>query len=211
MDINYSKYEGDKKMRCPFCKKEIGDVISFCPECGQKLEQSAQSSKTEQYWNEVNKADSQRNEQYRDLVNRTTKEKRIRNNKSIAIFGFIVAIIVTTVFGGMKYNEYSRRMITEVQAQLVGKTLTAHSTHMEGLGWIIHEYNQLTFKDESSLDYAFISTTGPREENELPQYRGTYSYTVSRTITGSYKITTDGNVYELKVNDNNEVQGISQK
>ncbi len=198
-------------MRCPFCKKEIGDVISFCPECGQKLEQSAQSSKTEQYWNEVNKADSQRNEQYRDLVNRTTKEKRIRNNKSIAIFGFIVAIIVTTVFGGMKYNEYSRRMITEVQAQLVGKTLTAHSTHMEGLGWIIHEYNQLTFKDESSLDYAFISTTGPREENELPQYRGTYSYTVSRTITGSYKITTDGNVYELKVNDNNEVQGISQK
>lgn len=211
MDINYSKYEGDKKMRCPFCKKEIGDVISFCPECGQKLEQSAQSSKTEQYWNEVNKADSQRNEQYRDLVNRTTKEKRIRNNKSIAIFGFIVAIIVITVFGGMKYNEYSRRMITEVQVQLVGKTLTAHSTHMEGLGWIIHEYNQLTFKDESSLDYAFISTTGPREEDELPQYRGTYSYTVSRTITGSYKITTDGNVYELKVNDNNEVQGISQK
>ena len=45
----------------------------------------------------------------------------------------------------------------------------------------------------------------------LPQYEGTYNYTVSRTITGSYKISTDGKVYELKVNDNNEVTGISRK
>ena len=103
------------------------------------------------------------------------------------------------------------QLIAEMQAQLVGKTLTAHSTHMEGLGWIIHEYSQLTFNDESSLDYAFISTTGPKEEDELPQYEGTYNYTVSRTITGSYKISTDGKVYELKVNDNNEVTGISRK
>ena len=56
-----------------------------------------------------------------------------------------------------------------------------------------------------------VSTTGPKEEDELPQYEGTYNYTVSRTITGSYKISTDGKVYELKVNDNNEVTGISRK
>lgn len=75
---------------------------------------------------------------------------------------------MTAVLGGMKYNDYSNKLIAEMQAQLVGKTLTAHSTHMEGLGWIIHEYSQLTFNDESSLDYAFISTTGPKEEDELP-------------------------------------------
>lgn len=119
-------------MRCLFCKKEIGNATSFCPECGQKLEQYIQSPEIENYWSEVNKADSQRN-------------------------------------------------------------------------------SQLTFNDESSLDYAFISTTGPKEEDELPQYEGTYNYTVSRTITGSYKISTDGKVYELKVNDNNEVTGISRK
>ena len=211
MDINYSEDEDEKKMRCLFCKKEIGNATSFCPECGQKLEQITQSSKTENYWSEVNKAASQRNEQYKDLVDKTIKERRRINNKFITIVVFVAAITMTAVLGGMKYNDYSNKLIAEMQAQLVGKTLTAHSTHMEGLGWIIHEYSQLTFNDESSLDYAFISTTGPKEEDELPQYEGTYNYTVSRTITGSYKISTDGKVYELKVNDNNEVTGISRK
>ena len=159
----------------------------------------------------MNKAASQRNEQYKDLVDKTIKERRRINNKFITIVVFVAAITMTAVLGGMKYNDYSNKLIAEMQAQLVGKTLTAHSTHMEGLGWIIHEYSQLTFNDESSLDYAFISTTGPKEEDELPQYEGTYNYTVSRTITGSYKISTDGKVYELKVNDNNEVTGISRK
>ena len=115
------------------------------------------------------------------------------------------------VLGIKKYNNYSKRMLAEVRTQLVGKTLTAHSAHMEGLGWMIHEYKQLTFNDESSLDYAFIRTTGPREDDELPNYMGSYNYTVSRTITGSYKISTDGEVYKLNVNDNNEIQEISQK
>lgn len=198
-------------MRCPFCKKEIGNTTSFCPECGRKLEQFTQSSKTENYWNEVNKAASQRNEQYKDLIDKTIKERRRINNKFIMTVVFVAAITMTVILGGIEYNKYSSRLIAEMQTQLVGKTLTAHSTHMQGLGWIIHEYSQLTFNDESSLDYAFISTTGPKEEDELPQYKGTYNYTVSRTITGSYKISTDGKVYELEVNDNNEAIGISQK
>lgn len=198
-------------MRCPFCKKEIGNAISFCPDCGQKLVKSTQSIKIENYWNRVNKADLQRNAQYKDLVNRTTKEKRSQINKFIVTFVFVVVIVLVIVFGRMKYNDYSTRMVVKVQTQLIGKTLTSHSTHMEGLGWMIHEYRQLTFIDENTLSYAYISTTGPRDEDEVPKYKGTYNYTISRTVMGNYQISTDGTIYELNVSDNNDVRGISQK
>lgn len=129
-------------------------------------------------------------------------------NKSIAIVGFLFAIIMAVVLGSLKYQEYSKKMLAEVRTQLVGKTFTAHSAHMEGLGWMMHEYEQLTFNDENTLDYAYIETTGPRDEDELPKYKGTYSYIISRTMMGNYKIITNVNVYKLSVNDNNEVQGI---
>ena len=197
-------------MQCPVCKKEIFNAFGFCPECGQRLEQSAQSSQTGNYWNEMNKADSQRNVQYKKLVNKTTKEKKAQTNKTILTAVFVVVILAVAVFGGMKYHAYSEKMLSDVQSQLIGKTLTAHDTHMEGLGWIMNEYWQLTFIDEKNLDYAYIETTGPRDEDEVPQYKGTYNYTVSRSITGSYKITTNGASYKLNVNENNEVRGITR-
>ena len=102
-------------MRCPFCKKEIGNFTSFCPECGQKLDQYVQSPEIENYWNEVNKADLQRNEQYKDWLDGTNKARRREINKSIAIFVFIAVIIMAVVFGTMKYNDYLKKMDAEVQ------------------------------------------------------------------------------------------------
>lgn len=102
-------------MRCLFCKKEIGNATSFCPECGQKLEQYIQSPEIENYWSEVNKADSQRNEQYKSRLEETTKARCRKINKSIAIFVFIVVIIMTVVFGIIKYNDYLKKMDAEVQ------------------------------------------------------------------------------------------------
>lgn len=198
-------------MLCPYCKKEIGNASGFCPECGQRLSQATQSSKTDSYWNDVNKADSQRNAQYKDLVHKETKEKRAQTNKSIGTVAVIAIIVVCAVIGFIKYQAYSNRMVAQVKSQLVGQTLTAHSVHTEGLGWQMNEYWQLTFKDDQSLDYAYIETTGPRNDDEVPQYKGTYNYTVSRSITGSYKISTNGDTYKLKVNDNNEVRGISRR
>lgn len=198
-------------MICPFCNKEIVESTGFCPECGQKLVQLEQSSKTENYWNEINRADSQRLEQYKDLVNKSIKERSVRINRAFMTLIFVAVIVIAIVVGNIKYHAYSAEKLSDVQAQLIGKTFIAHSTHVEGLGWVVHEYRQLTFKDTNTLDYAYIGTRGARDENELPEYEGTYNYTVSRSITGSYKISTDGTAYELEVNDDNEVQGISQK
>ena len=58
--------------------------------------------------------------------------------------------------------------------------------------------------------YAYIKTTGPREDNEKPQYKGTYEFTISRSVTGSYTIHVNGDTYKLEVNDANEPTGISQ-
>lgn len=101
-------------------------------------------------------------------------------------------------------------MINQVRAELVGKTLTAHSSHMEGLGWIYHEYWQLSFVDESNADYAYLQTVGPAEDDEQPEYKGTYSYTVSRSITGKYTVKVNGIAYTLNVNDENIPQSISR-
>lgn len=198
-------------MICPVCKKEIGNVSGFCPKCGQKLEQTNQSSKEiNNYWNEVNTADLQRNIQHKKLVSKTMKEKRTQANKTIVTLIGAAVIFVVVVVGGMKYYTYSKKMISDIQSQLVGQTLTARDKHMEGgFNWI-YEYWELTFIDESYLDYAYIETVGPRDKEELPEYRGKYNYTVSRSITGSYKIITNGTTYKLDVNGNNEVKGISR-
>ena len=77
---------GDKKMRCPFCKKEIENATSFCPECGQKLGQYIQSPEIENYWSEVNKADSQRNEQYKGWLRGQPKQDV---EKSISLLRYL--------------------------------------------------------------------------------------------------------------------------
>ena len=122
----------------------------------------------------------------------------------------IVIVLVAGAFGIFKFQQYQTQMINQVMAELVGKTLTAHSTHMEGLGWIHHEYWQLSFVDESNLDYAYIQTVGPAEDDEKPEYKGTYSYTVSRSVTGKYTIKVNGTTYELNVNDENVPKSISR-
>ena len=138
------------------------------------------------------------------------KNIRDRRNKTLITSVGILAAIVAVIIGGMQFNNNQKKMIAQVQSQLPGKTFTAHDSHMEGFGWIMHEYKQLTFKDENSLDYAYIKTTGPREDDEKPQYKGTYEYTITRSVTGNYTIHVNGNTYKLKVNDSNEPIDISQ-
>ncbi len=113
--------------------------------------------------------------------------------------------MIAIVFGGMKYRDDSLKMIEELKVRLAGKTFTAHSEHVEGLAFLMNEYGQLTFIDESTLEYAYIETKEPKKKDDIPEYKGTYSYTVSRTITGKYKISTNGGVYKLRINDNNGI------
>lgn len=196
-------------MICPYCKKEIKDNTGFCPECGQDISVTENKNQTDIYWRNINKEGVKRSEEYKSLVKRSKQEAAKRRNKYLLTTVFVLVLIGGSVLGLIRFQQYQKQMLEEVNAGLVGKTLTAHSSHMEGLGWIHHEYWQLTFIDEGNLEYAYIQTVGPKEDDENPEYKGTYSYSVSRSITGKYTIEVNGESYELKVDDDNVPKSIS--
>lgn len=197
-------------MICPYCKKQISDNNQFCPECGQNLAVTSETDSTDTFWGAVNKEDTERHRKYKDITDRSAKNMRDRRNKSLVTAVILVVAIVAAIFGIMQFSKYQNEMTEKVMSELVGQTFTAHDSHMEGLGWIMHEYWQLTFKDENNLDYAYIKTTGPRDDDEKPVYKGTYNYSLSRSVFGSYTIRVNGTTYKLKVNDNNVPTGISR-
>ena len=197
-------------MICPYCKKEISNGTVFCPNCGQEISTSQSQSQSDAYWTRVNQEDSKRSSEYKKMVGEAKREANSRRRKKIVTTVLILTAIALAVFGIAKFQQNQSELIAEVKSGLIGKTMTAHSTHMEGLGWIHHEYWQLTFVDEDTLDYAYIQTVGPAEDDEQPKYQGTYSYTISRSIFGEYTIRVNGATYELRVSDDNVPRGISR-
>ena len=197
-------------MICPYCKKQISDNNQFCPECGQNLAVKSGTDSTDTFWGTANKEDTERHRKYKDITDRGIKNMRDRRNKSMLTVVILLVAVIAAIFGIMQFSKYQNEMTEKVMSELVGQTLTAHDSHMEGLGWIHHEYWQLTFKDEENLDYAYIETIGPREDDEKPVYKGTYSYTLSRSVFGNYTIRINGTTYKLNVNDSNKPTGISR-
>lgn len=198
-------------MICPYCNKQISDDNQFCPECGQGINANLNTNSAKSYWGEVNKEDSERIRQYKEITNGGTKNIRNRRNKSMVVIVILVAAVIVTVFGVIQFNKYQKKMVSQVQAELLGKTLMAHDSHMEGLGWIHHEYWQLTFKDDTNLDYAYIETIGPREDDEEPQLKGTYSYNITRSIFGKYTISVNGEKFILNVTEDNKPKSITYR
>ncbi len=197
-------------MLCPYCKKEIKTNTGFCPECGQDILNNARQSQSDSYWKNVNQEDTERSKEYKNLVNKERQKARTRKRKVVISNILILIVVATGIFGVFKFQEYQTEMLNQVKTELIGKTLTAHSSHMDGIFWTQHEYWQLSFVDESNLDYAYIQTVGSAEDHEKPKYQGTYTYTLSRSVIGKYIIKVNGDTYELKVNNKNIPQSISR-
>lgn len=196
-------------MICPYCKNKINEGKDFCPICGQQISYNSTSKKMDVYWEKVNSEAVKETEQMSKKNKRINREVNANRNKFIIAIIAVVIIIIGIVFGIRKYQQYKEDMIREVELNLPGKTMTAHSSHVEGLGWIYHEYRQFTFTEEGMVDYYYIETTGPKEDDEIPEYQGTYTYTVARSFIGNYKIDINGETYELSVDDDNIPTDIS--
>lgn len=196
-------------MICPYCKHEILVNAEFCPECGQKITNNTSQNQVSSYWENVNRKNIGRSKEYRDIVTKDRHEIRIRKIKVTFIAALILIIFISSTFGIIKFQQYQTQMVKQIKTELVGKTFITHSSHIEGFGWVYHEYWQLSFIDENKLDYSYIKTSGPAEEDEQPQYIDTYSYTIVRSITGKYTVEVNGTTFELYVNEENIPQGIS--
>lgn len=121
-----------------------------------------------------------------------------------------MAVITIGIIGGaLKFQQYQEDMVRRVEFNLQGKALTVHSSHVEGLGWIYHEYRQFIFTEENTVDYYYIETSGPKEDDEMPEYQGTYTYIVTRSLIGNYNIKINGSIYDLSVDEDNIPTDIS--
>ena len=190
-------------MICPYCKKEVQLEDVFCPECGQIVQNSGKQERSDAYWKVINREDTERfrtDKSYNDEMKRS--RSLLRNKKAVAaaVLLLVIGVVCLCTFRYMQFND---QMIAEVRSNLIGKTMTATSNHMEGLGSIYYEYWQLTFLSDGTVRYAYIETAGPAESDEKPKYQGTYSYTISRSLTGKYTILVDGATYELEVSGDN--------
>lgn len=200
-------------MICPHCKKEITVNNGFCPECGLNISNGSDGvclERPDPYWKNIHHEDVEHTREYKDLIDKEKRKVRTRKYKTLATTILTLVLSVVGVFGFVKFQQYQTQLVGQVKSELVGKTMTAHASHMEGFGWIYHQYWQLTFLDESSLDFAYIETVGPAEDDDQPKYQGTYAYKVSRSITGKYSIKVNGATYELKVSNENIPQSISR-
>lgn len=194
---------------CPYCKKEIVRNLNFCSNCGQELFGVKDSEKVGAYWNAANEEAREWSKQSKIYAEKKKQEELMHRKQSLSVKLLIAVIIIIGVFSVYKVQNYQSQMINQVKQQLIGKTMKTHSTHMEGLGWIYHEYYQLTFKDNDTLDYAYIETVGPASDEEQPRYQGTYSYTISLSLMGEYTVKVNGDTYKLNVNDENKPTSIS--
>lgn len=197
-------------MICPYCNKQISDKNQFCSECGQNLMAESETYSANSFWETINKENIERYRKYNDITDRGIKNVRDRRHKLTVTAVVLLIVVAIAIFGIMQFNKYQNEITEHVASELVGKTFTAHDSHMEGLGWIYHEYWQLTFKDEENLDFAYLKTVGPREDDETPIYKGTYNYTLSRSVFGNYTVRVNGITYSLKVNGSNVPTGISR-
>lgn len=190
-------------MICPYCKKEVQAEGDFCPECGQLVQNCGKQEQSEVYWRNVNREDSAR---FRTDQSQAAEKKRMRNllrNKKAVAGAVLLAVIAAVCLGVFRYQRYNNQQISAVRRNLAGKTMTATADHAEGLGTLYYEYWQLTFQPDGTVRYAYIETQGPAESNEKPRYQGTYSYTLTRSMTGKYTLLVNGEEYELEVGSDN--------
>ena len=196
-------------MVCKYCGKPVQGNSRYCPSCGQTLSEQAGKNGSGSYWNKVNAEDRARAKATGDIADRDAKTEQSRKRKTRTLIIALVIVMAAAVIGGVMLRNARKAEEAMVRQELVGRTLLAHDSHIEGLGNIIHEYWQLTFVDDTTADYAYVSTLGPRG-NEEPHYVGTYTYTITHSVFGDYTILVDGTKYKLELNGDKLPSGLSR-
>lgn len=186
-------------MQCPYCGKQTGVNEQFCPNCGQSMLNGTPDKTMGNYWGKLNDKNAAIAKEERDKTSRMIKHAHKQRRKTIFSLLIVGILIAVGCLGTMKLSKYNEEMTIKMQDALIGKSFTTHLVK-DSMIAIRYQYRQLTFKDSFNVAYAYIETTGPAEDNEKPKYKGTYSYTLSRTFWGTYAIIVNGEKYELRTN-----------
>lgn len=196
-------------MICPYCKKEIPDSSVFCDGCGQSILQSQDSAASNKYWSNVEAEDKKRDQQYKKDA---TAMKSQRNSARAKSMGIAIAIIIAVIIGifiAVSVSNSHAAALEEVKSNLPGKELSCNYSRTETGFWIHYYYYTLEFNDDGTLDYYYLTTVGPAEDDELPTHKGTYTYSITRNILGDYIISFGSESFTMTVSDSNVPRSIS--
>ena len=196
-------------MICPYCNKEVSGSTQYCPQCGQSISAEVDSTTSNAYWDNVRSNDANRSQQYKTVINEHNKIESTRKKQNIKIVIVLVILAVTGVAGILGYQKYQANALAQVKSDLVGTTMKCSYSNMEAGFWIHYYYYTLEFKDQEMLDYYYLTTIGPAENDEKPKYQDTYTYTVTRSIFGKYVISVNGQKFILNLSDEGIPKSIS--
>ena len=195
-------------MNCPYCNKQIPDNTRFCPHCGQTVEIGNSSSSVNSYWGKVNQEDRQRSAQYGAVMNEKAQIQNSRRMKSIVIAIVVVALFAGGIFGFINIQSDSTKKLEQVKTELPGNSYTCQYSQTEAGFWIHYYYYKLDFNKDGTLDYYYLTTVGPRENDDKFEHKGTLIYDISRSIFGKYESKVNGDSFILNVDDENHPKSI---
>lgn len=194
-------------MKCPYCSTEITIQTDFCPNCGQSIVATDYGAqKVDEFWNEASENDRLRFQQHKDIVDDYLHLEKSNRYRTIAVWATMLLVSLAIVFGIYHYSTESSAQMARVQASLPGHSFSCTYVTTTGLPLFTtsHHYCMLKFSDDGTVSY--YESFGRNDPKEL---KGTYQYTVNRSIGGKYTIAFSGMKFELEVTRDYEVNSIS--
>lgn len=196
-------------MKCPYCNKEISDSAVFCDGCGQSVLQTQESATSNKYWSNVEAEDKKRDQQYKKNASAQRSERNNARVKKLTLTIVILALIVIAIITTVSVSNSNTAALQEVKLNLPGKELSCNFSRTETGFWIHYYYYTLEFNDDGTLDYYYLTTVGPAEDDEVPTHKGTYTYTITRNILGDYIIEFGSETFTMTVSSDNIPRSIS--
>lgn len=199
-------------MNCPYCNQQISDNIQFCPHCGQTVSNgngNGNNNKVNTYWNKVNQDDKKRASEYGAVMKEKAQIKNSLRAKAIIIAIVIIGVAVAGIIAFVNIQADSSKKLEQVKKELPGNTYDCSNSHME-VGFSIRwNFYKLEINNDGTLNYYYLSRIGPKNKDDKYEFKGTYSYEVSRSIFGKYEIKTNGESFTLNVDDENHPEYVS--
>lgn len=191
-------------MKCPFCSTEIAEQTGYCPNCGQSIvNMKSDTYKVDEFWDETGKKDKQRYKQHKDIVDERLHLEKSKTHQTIAIGITAVIVCIAIIFGVYCYSTSSAKQMETVKASLHGNSFSCYYVTAHWFS-TYHHYCTLQFNNDGTLRY--YEAYDNDDEKEL---KGTYSYTISRSMGGKYTVLFSDMKFELKITSDYQVNAIS--
>lgn len=162
-------------MQCPYCKKELSDEATFCPECGQALQPSETDHNVSQnYWNDYKTSAEKDENKRKELEISVIKKHKSKRRAKLAFFSLITAILVLIIyiFKIMPAQSYSnaQELFAEKQYSEAAKAFTDLGDYKDAVAMVnlckynqaIIEYENGQYEDALSLFYPLIDYENSR-------------------------------------------------